>query len=137
MRMVTENQKEKYDQDGDGRVSKYDIMKSRELLELDLQEEKATTQKRMAWWAMFLMAIFTLALFLPIVPVERVSALADLLGLFYIAQAGIVGAYMGVTAWMSTTGRSSAARMYTTSSGRGNRQATTTDNETFSPDERG
>jgi len=30
-----------------------------------------------------------------------VSALADLLGLFYIAQAGVVGAYMGVSAWMS------------------------------------
>jgi hypothetical protein len=24
-----------------------------------------------------------------------------LLGLFYIAQAGVVGAYMGATAWMS------------------------------------
>jgi hypothetical protein len=127
--MVTEKQKQKYDQDGDGSVSKYDIMKSRELLELDLQEEKATTQKRMAWWAMFFMAAFTLALFLPIVSVERVSALADLLGLFYIAQAGVVGAYMGVTAWMSTTGRSRAAAQQQTYSSK--------NGDTYSPDERG
>jgi hypothetical protein len=130
--MVTQRQKAKYDQDGDGSVSKYDIMKSRELLELDLQEEKATTQKRMAWWAMFLMAIFTLALFLPIVPVERVAALADLLGLFYIAQAGVVGAYMGVTAWMSTTGRSRAIQQSSSRYQQPNAAA-----DTYSPDERG
>ena len=41
------------------------------------------------------------ALFTPFVSESRVSALADLLGLFYIAQAGVVGAYMGVSAWMS------------------------------------
>jgi hypothetical protein len=31
----------------------------------------------------------------------RVEALADLLGLFYIAQTGIVAAYMGATAYMA------------------------------------
>jgi hypothetical protein len=38
---------------------------------------------------------------MPFVPETRVTALGEILGLFYIAQAGIVGAYMGVTAWMS------------------------------------
>ena len=37
----------------------------------------------------------------PIVSESRVSALSDLMGLFYISMAGIVGAYMGVSAWMS------------------------------------
>ena len=45
--------------------------------------------------------VFSMALFTPFVSETRVSALADLLGLFYIAQAGVVGAYMGVSAWMS------------------------------------
>ena len=31
----------------------------------------------------------------------RVQALADLLGLFYIAQPGVVAAYMGGTAYMA------------------------------------
>ena len=45
--------------------------------------------------------IFSAFLFMPIIKETRVQALGDILGLFYIAQAGIVGAYMGVTAWMS------------------------------------
>ena len=55
----------------------------------------------MAWAAMIAMIIGTIILFTPIVTENRVNALSDLLGLFYISQAGIVGAYMGVTAWMS------------------------------------
>ena len=47
------------------------------------------------------MIVFSAALFTPFVSESRVAALADLLGLFYIAQAGVVGAYMGVSAWMS------------------------------------
>jgi len=45
--------------------------------------------------------VFSMILFSPMVSESRVAALADLLGLFYIAQAGVVGAYMGTTAWMS------------------------------------
>ncbi len=55
----------------------------------------------MAWVAMGSMIVFSAILFSPAVSESRVSALADLLGLFYIAQAGVVGAYMGVSAWMS------------------------------------
>jgi len=43
---------------------------------------------------------FSIALYTPLVPIPRVNALADLLGGFYIAQAGVVAAYMGVSAWM-------------------------------------
>ena len=52
-------------------------------------------------WAMGSMLVFSTVLFLPVVSDSRVNALADLLGLFYIAQAGVVGAYMGVSAYMS------------------------------------
>lgn len=89
------------DTDNDGKITKGDIEKSNELLELELREEKADSQRRMAWVSIFSMIVFTLLLFSPAVSETRVSALADLLGLFYIAQAGVVGAYMGVTAWMS------------------------------------
>ena len=94
--------------DRDGKLSDSDIDAASELLELELREEKANTQKRMAWGAMILMTIFTAFLFSPFVTDGRVEALADLLGLFYIAQAGIVGAYMGVTAWLSNGGVSSS-----------------------------
>lgn len=96
--------------DHDGKVSDGDIDMASEMLELELREEKADTQRRMAWAAMLSMAIFTAVLFSPLINDARVSALADLLGLFYIAQAGVVGAYMGVTAWMSNTTSSRASR---------------------------
>jgi hypothetical protein len=49
----------------------------------------------MAWLAMISMVSFTVLLFSPVLSDSRVQALSDLLGLFYIAQAGVVGAYMG------------------------------------------
>jgi hypothetical protein len=47
------------------------------------------------------MLFFTSAVFFPIFPDTRIKALSDLFGLFYIGQAGVVGAYMGMTAYMS------------------------------------
>ena len=91
----------RYDIDHDGTVSDEEIKDANEILEIELREEKADAHRRMAWVAMVSMIIFSGFLFLPIIEVERVKALADLLGVFYIAQAGVVGAYMGVTAWMS------------------------------------
>lgn len=90
----------KYDVDGDGFVTMKDLNQVSAQLEIELREEKADTQRRMAWVAMLSMLIFTIGLFLPWVGDSRVNALSNLLGLFYIAQAGVVGAYMGVTAWM-------------------------------------
>ena len=91
----------KYDINHDGTVSDEEMARNKELLELELQEEKSETQKQMAWVAMISMIVGTIFLYTPIIKETRVAALSDLLGLFYIAQAGVVGAYMGVTAWMS------------------------------------
>ena len=91
----------KYDINHDGTVSDEEMARNKELLELELQEEKSETQKQMAWVAMVAMIMGTILLFTPVIPDSRVSALSDLLGLFYIALAGVGGAYMGVSAWMS------------------------------------
>jgi len=91
-------------------VSEDEIQRVKRIIELEIDEKRAFTQKRMAWAAMISMILFTVALFSPLVTDGRVSALADLLGLFYIAQAGVVGAYMGVTAWMNSRGGSSYRR---------------------------
>lgn len=101
-----------YDTNRDGTVTEYELEQARKMLELELQNEKADGQRRMAWVAIGSMVAFTVALFLPIVSETRVAALADLLGLFYIAQAGVVGAYMGVTAWMSNTTRNRLSSTY-------------------------
>jgi len=90
-----------FDLDGDGVVSDAEIQRSQEMMELELREQKADAQQKMAWIAMGSMLVFSMVLFTPMVTESRVAALADLLGLFYIAQAGVVGAYMGTSAWMS------------------------------------
>lgn len=91
----------KYDVDGDGTVSDDELHDVEKIEEIERQNRKQYAQRQMAWVAIWSMIVFTLILFSPLVSDARVNALADLLGLFYIAQAGIVGAFMGVSAWMS------------------------------------
>jgi hypothetical protein len=45
------------------------------------------------------MGLFTAAMFF--VDIETINALSDISNLFYISGAGIVGAYMGTSAYMS------------------------------------
>ena len=89
----------KYDINRDGTVTDEEMARAKDMLEMELREEKVHQQQRMAWGAMATMLVFTVLLFTTIIPVDRVNALSDLLGLFYIAQAGVVGTYMGAQAF--------------------------------------
>ena len=88
-----------YDLDGDGIVSDAEIENAKAMKETETQLRKQLAQLRMARYTLIAMGAFTLAMF--IVDVERVKALADISNLFYLSGAGIVGAYMGTTAWMN------------------------------------
>lgn len=81
-----------YDVDGDGKVSDK---------EFAVYQRKQQAQRRMAIATLVSMAIFTIAMFMPFIPDSRVKLLSDLSTLFYVTGGGIVGAYMGVSAWMS------------------------------------
>ena len=85
------------DLDNDGVVSDNELA----IMEALEKKEKMEAQKKMAWVAMISMLIFTALVFLPIFPDTRIKALSDLFGLFYIGMAGVIGAYMGMTAYMS------------------------------------
>ena len=85
------------DLDNDGVVSDKELA----VMEALEKKEKMEAQKKMAWVAMVSMLVFTALVFLPIFPDTRIKALSDLFGLFYIGQARVVGAYMGMTAYMS------------------------------------
>ena len=70
--------------------------------ELEMQEDKADAQRRMAWISMAAMILFTVVVMIPgFIPETRLKLLGDLSALFYIGMAGVVGAYMGMTAYMS------------------------------------
>ena len=96
-RLQSDSQHDALDVDGDGIVSDDELA----LAEVLDKHEKADAQRQMAWVAMGSMIVFTLMVFLPIFPDGRIKALSDLFGLFYIGQAGVVGAYMGMTAYMN------------------------------------
>lgn len=93
-----------YDEDGDGIVSDAELEHLKEIKETESMLRKQLAQLRMARYTLIGMGAFTVAMFLPWVPLERVEALSDVSNLFYISGAGIVGAYMGASAWMSRRG---------------------------------
>ena len=92
-----------YDEDGDGIVSDEELSHVAEIKKLEHDLRKQRAQRRMATASLVAMGIFTFALFL--VDIERVKALSDVSILFYISGAGIVGAYMGASAFMNRNGK--------------------------------
>ena len=92
-----------YDIDGDGVVSDDELSHIKEIKETETKLRKNLAQLRMARYTLIGMGVFTLAMF--IVPIERVEALADISNLFYISGAGIVGTYMGTSAYMTKNGK--------------------------------
>jgi len=82
-------------------LSKDDVEEIKVLEELEVEEEKADAQRRMAWVALWSMIAFTVVVFLPVFPDSRIKLLGELSALFYIGMAGVVGAYMGMTAYMA------------------------------------
>ena len=90
---------DEYDFDHDGIVTDAEIERAKEIREFEDQSRKHLAQLRIARWTLIGMGAFTAAMFA--MPVERIEALSDISNLFYISGAGIVGAFMGATAWMS------------------------------------
>tara|TARA_R110000824_G_scaffold165764_1_gene342347 strand:+ start:1475 stop:1846 length:372 start_codon:yes stop_codon:yes gene_type:complete len=99
---------EKFDLDGDGVVSDDELAMQKEIHEMERldsqakhEHKKQAAQRRMATISLIAMLIFTVVVMTPIIPESRVKLLGELSALFYISMAGIVGAYMGMTAWMA------------------------------------
>ena len=88
-----------YDLDGDGTITDEELAHAKEIRQAEHELRKLRAQRRMATATLVGMGAFKAAMFF--VSVERVQALADLSNLFYISGAGIVGAFMGASAWMS------------------------------------
>jgi|TARA_R100000455_G_C6148755_1_gene38858 hypothetical protein len=88
-----------YDEDGDGIVSDEELSHIKDIKKTETELRKHLAQLRMARFTLIAMGVFTAAMF--VIPLDRVAALSDISNLFYISGAGIVGAYMGTSAWMS------------------------------------
>ena len=71
------------------------------MLELELREEKADAQKRMAWVAVVSMVSFALLPLVPWIPEKRLEFLTNLSDMLFLSQASIVGFYFGAQAYMA------------------------------------
>tara|TARA_B100000029_G_C17322039_1_gene868496 strand:+ start:359 stop:691 length:333 start_codon:yes stop_codon:yes gene_type:complete len=86
-------------------VNKDGIISDEEIESWQLKEEveranrKQRQQRYMAWTAMASMVAFTAVILSPLIPDSKLELMATLLSTFYIAQAGVVGAFMGFAAF--------------------------------------
>ena len=90
-----------YDLDGDGTVSDEELARNQELVEIELREQKADSQRRMAWVSLSRMVVYAVLPLLPVIPESRLSTLASLSDMLFLSQASIVGLYFGATAYMA------------------------------------
>lgn len=93
----------RFDVNRSGTLSPAEIRDAKEIVALELQEEAADTQQKMGWVSLASIIGFTGLLFSPIVSIERVTALSGAIDMFYISLAGVVGAVVGVKAWISNS----------------------------------
>ena len=88
-----------FDADGDGVVSDQELSRAGEMIELELMEEKAEAQKRMAWVAIIAMCAYPLiSLVIPESKLETWGSMSDMI---FLSQASIVGMYFGAQAYMA------------------------------------
>ena len=90
-----------FDLDGDGTVTDAEISRHHEMLQQELAEEKADTQRRMAWVAMVSMCVYAVLPLFPFIPEARLATLASLSDMLFLSQASVVGLYFGATAYMA------------------------------------
>ena len=91
-----------YDLDGDDTITNEELQQAKEIKETETKLRKNLAQLRMARYTLIGMGVFTAACFF--IPIDRLEAMSDISNLFYISGAGIVGTYMGTTAYMAKNG---------------------------------
>ena len=87
------------DADKNGITTDDEINSAEKIQALEERIKKSEAQEKMAWVSLIGILIFTAFLFTPWVSIEKVVAIGEFIGMFYISLAGILAAYMGTQAW--------------------------------------
>ena len=90
-----------YDKDGDGVISDEEMSRITSIKETETALRKNLAQLRMARYTLIFMGCYAVFLASPWCSAEKLEGLGAVTDLIFLSGAGIVGAYMGTTAWMS------------------------------------
>jgi hypothetical protein len=87
-------------------ASDEEVKRLEDAIEVENKDKKEDQLRQMAWVAMLSMVFFTAVLFSPLVDVARLTALAGILQMFYVAQAGVVATFFGANAYINSQNQS-------------------------------
>lgn len=90
-----------FDLNNDEQITVDEIALKERIEQLEQQSEKSDSQRKMAWVAIVSMIGYVILVFSPLVPQEKVTTLANISDVFFVAMASIVGAFMGFTSWVA------------------------------------
>lgn len=90
-----------FDCNNDGKVDQDDIQMTQQITKLEIDQRKDKNQVQLAWVAMVSIVVITLLLFCPFVADSRIAVVSDILDVFYVAQASIIGFYVGANTYLS------------------------------------
>lgn len=88
-----------FDLDADGTITDEELSKSQAITELELREEKADSQRKMAWLAMGVMCVYPLLSL--VIPQDRLQTWSSMSDMIFISSASVTGLYFGASAYMS------------------------------------
>ena len=90
-----------FDEDGDGIVSDDELSHVKEIKKTETELRKNLAQLRMARYTLIFMGLYAVFLASPLCSAEKLEGLAGVTDLIFLSGSGIVGAYIGMTTWMS------------------------------------
>ena len=93
-----------YDVDGDGKLSEQDLAIALKRQDIELRNDKAETQRRMARAAMAGIIILLILVLSPIIDTARLEAVKEIIISGIYGFVGIVGFFMGASTWMHKDG---------------------------------
>lgn len=96
----------KFDVDGDGIVTDEEMQKAEVMIKMENEDQKADSQRQMAWSAMIAMIAYPLLLLIPLIPDARITTLASISDMFFLSLSGVVAFFFGSQAYMSKNGSS-------------------------------
>ena len=91
---------DKYDLDGDGVVTDEELKRAEEMRRFENEDEKADTQRKMAWFALLGMLLYPAGIFMTsLFGLDKAAEIiGEIASVYFVSVAAIVAAFFGASA---------------------------------------